>query len=239
MEGPESSDALAQREQSEETRRVVRVGVLGDAHGQDETVARALRLFERRNADAVLCVGDIVDGPGDVDRCVELLRGAGAISVRGNHERWFLSGDQRRLPDATLEVRPETRAYFESLPATRRLGTPLGTLLLCHGVGDDDMAELRPDTTGYALQAIPLLRDLMLDPDVSYAVGGHTHAPMVRRFPGLTFLNAGTLLPAHEPCVLFVDFEERSYSFHDASPAGELRVRESGPLPAPLPIPEP
>jgi predicted phosphodiesterase len=226
VEGPEVTKAL------------VRVGVLGDAHGQDESIAHALRFFERRKADAILCVGDIVDGPGDVDRCVSLLRDAGAFTVRGNHERWFLAGDQRRLPDATPEVRPETRAYFESLPATLRFATPAGPLLLCHGVGEDDMAELRPDTTGYALQAIPLLRDLMIDPEVSYAIGGHTHEPMVRRFQGLTFLNAGALLPSHDPCVLWVDFAEQTFSFHDASPGGEHGVRELGALPAPAPLPE-
>lgn len=221
----------------EETKALVRVGVLGDAHGQDHTIARALRFFERLRADAVLCVGDIVDGPGDVDRCVELLRGSGAFAVKGNHERWFLAGDQRRVADATIDARPETRAYFEALPSTRCFDTPAGKLMLCHGVGEDDMAELRPDTMGYSLQGIPALRDLLLDPEVSYAVGGHTHERMVRRFQGLTFLNAGSLVAEQEPCVLWIDFGDQTFAFHDASSGSEFPIMEAGALPPPAPLP--
>jgi predicted phosphodiesterase len=222
-----------------ETIELTRVGVVGDVHGQDVTLARALDLFRERGADAVLCVGDLIDGPGDVRRVVELLRGDDVRVVAGNHERWFLHDEQRRLEDATLELPEEARAFVAALPSVRRFTTPAGGLLLCHGVGDDDMAELRPETKGYALQAIPVLRELMLDPGVSYVVGGHTHERMVRRFPGLTFLNAGTLLPAQSPCVLWIDFEARAYAFHDASPGGALEVLEAAELPAPEPLPEP
>ena len=58
--------------------------------------------------------------------------------------------------------------------------------MLCHGVGTDDEAWLLPDTRGYALQDIPTLRELMLDDDVRFMIGGHTHERMVRVFPGLT-----------------------------------------------------
>ncbi len=221
-----------------ETIELVRVGVVGDVHGQDVALDRALGFFQRKGADAVLCVGDLVDGPGDVDRSVELLRQAGAYVVAGNHERWFLHGEQRRVADATLALLDATRAFIDALPSTRLFSTPAGGVLLCHGVGEDDMAELRPDTNGYALQDIPALRELMLDPEVGYAIGGHTHERMVRRFQGVTFLNAGTLLPSHDPCVLWVDFEARTYAFHDASPEGALEAREEGELPTPAPLPE-
>jgi predicted phosphodiesterase len=98
------------------------------------------------------------------------------------------------------------------------------------------MAELRPETKGYALQDIPTLRELMLDPEVAYVIGGHTHERMVRRFQGVTFLNAGTLLRGQDPCVLWVDFEARTYAFHDASPSGDLGVLEAAELPAPAPL---
>jgi predicted phosphodiesterase len=212
-----------------------RVGVIGDTHAEDAALEVALGALAREGVEQVLCVGDLVDGLGDVDRCCELLRRAGAIVVRGNHERWLLSGEMRDLPDATLEVSEPTRAFIESLPAVVEGDTAAGRLMLCHGVGDDDMAALRPQTAGYALQEVPTLRELMLRPDLRFAIGGHTHERMVRRFPGLTVINAGTLYREHEPCFVVVDFAERWVQFHDLLPG--LRV-ESTPR-IELPIPEP
>jgi hypothetical protein len=60
---------------------------------------------------------------------------------------------------------------------------------------------------------------------------------MVRRFSGLTFLNAGTVLPTQTPTVLCVDFRAATYAFHDASPNGTFAPLEAAPLPAPAPVP--
>jgi predicted phosphodiesterase len=71
--------------------------------------------------------------------------------------------------------------------------TPLGGLLLCHGVGTDDMDELKETTSGYGLAAIDELGRLRRDGSVSLMVGGHTHAWMDRAFDGLRVINPGTL----------------------------------------------
>ena len=41
-----------------------RFGLLGDIHAEDELLAVALRYLVAQELDAVLAVGDIVDGPG-------------------------------------------------------------------------------------------------------------------------------------------------------------------------------
>ncbi|MBW2212244.1 MAG: metallophosphoesterase family protein, partial [Deltaproteobacteria bacterium] len=169
-----------------------RLGVIGDVHCASETLERALDALEAMNVEAILCVGDLVDGPGDADATLGLLQTRRVQCVAGNHERWFLDGEQRSLESATLEVSRASRAFIESLPKGRRYATPNGNALLCHGVGEDDEAWLRPDTRGYALQDMPTLRELMLDEDVDFMIGGHTHQRMIRVFPGLTVINAGT-----------------------------------------------
>lgn len=187
--------------------RVARVAVIGDVHAEDELLERALSALSRRHLDALLCVGDVADGPGDVDRCFDLLAEHQVLTVSGNHERWFLTNEMRGLPAATTQVKPATRERMEALPKTRRFETPAGTMLLCHGIGEDDMADLRPTTKGYSLQDIPTLRELMLDPTVDYVIGGHTHVRMARRFQGLCVLNAGAIARDVEPVVMLVDFE--------------------------------
>ena len=138
------------------------------------------------------------------------------------------------LPHKTQSLSPENRAFLTGLPQTRRFQTPAGELMLCHGVGSDDMAVLRSDTQGYGLQAIHPLRDLMLDPDLQFVVGGHTHDRMVRTFTGLTVINAGTLYREHSPCCLRLDFEALEAVYVTVDGTAEELDR----LPIPVP-PEP
>jgi predicted phosphodiesterase len=214
-----------------------RVGVLGDVHGEPEALEAALVFFREAKTDAVLCVGDVVDWHGDVSRCPELLRKNEVMVVRGNHERWCLANEMRNLPFATLKLSDADRAYIETWPKSRRFQTPMGGLLLCHGVGEDDMAELRPSTRGYGLLEIAPLRGLMLDPEISFMVGGHTHVHMVRRFQGLVAINAGTLAQEHDPCVALLDFEAKHCAFHSARVGQPMDVLDEGELPYPAELP--
>jgi len=189
----------------------VRLGLLGDIHAEDVALASVLTAFIEHGVDQVLSVGDIVDGPGNVERTIELLRGRDVIAVRGNHERWLLEDSMRSLPDAhTLgELSRESAAYLANLPPTRVIGTPLGDLLLCHGVGHSDMQRLLPEDAGYALACNDELQLLLARNDLAFMVGGHTHRRMVRRIGHLTIVNPGTLYREHEPGAMILDCEAR------------------------------
>jgi predicted phosphodiesterase len=215
---------------------VRRVGVIGDVHAEDRRLEGVLGFFVMREVDRVLVVGDLVDGYGDVARTLMLLEEAGVDAVRGNHERWFLAGEERGLRLATQELPERAVAYLHTLPATRRYETPRGGLMLGHGVGDDDMSFLRPDTIGYGLQDITTLRELMLDPEIQYYIGGHTHLRMVRAFAGLVVVNAGTLFRDDEAVVALVDFEREEVQFHAVDDDGAPRPLERHVLPRPLPL---
>lgn len=214
-------------------RTLRRVGVLGDIHAEHERLATALRFLAEQGVDATFAVGDLVDGPGDADRTLSLLREFGVLAVRGNHERWFLDGERRDKPDATQTLEEANRSYLHSLPITREHSTPSGRLLVCHGVGDDDLAVLEPETRGYALQDIPTLRELMLRSDLQFMLGGHTHKRMVRPFPGLTVINAGTLFREHQPCFGVVDFERRRLEFFELSSATTVERGPTFEVPSP------
>ena len=218
------------------TGKVDRVGVVGDVHCEAETLGRVLDALDEMNVDAVLCVGDLVDGDGDADATLGMLEAREVECVAGNHERWFMEGEQRTLPYATQSLDAVSRAFIESLPLIRRYDTPAGKAMLCHGVGKDDEAWLLPDTRGYALQDIPTLRELMLDPLVTFMLGGHTHERMVRVFPGLTVVNAGTIRAKDEQTFTIVDFAKMRVSFYSAEDGktGELVEEVELPMPGPV-----
>lgn len=213
-----------------------RVGVLGDVHAHDRLLERALEFFASRSLSAILSVGDIVDGEGDLERTIELLREAQVEAVAGNHERWLLHGEERHRAHATQSISAAVRSYLESLPTLRRYETPRGGLLLGHGVFDDDMAFLRPSTQGFKLQEIPALFRLMREPGIDYFIGGHTHERMVRTFTGITCINAGTLSSYGEPTVLIVDFEKERADFYRAYEDKAPVFIEALPIPRPIPL---
>ena len=108
--------------------------------------------------------------------------------------------------------------------------------MLCHGVGKDDDAWLRPDTRGYALQDIPTLRELMLDDSTQFMIGGHTHERMVRVFPGLTVINAGTIHRKDEQTFTIIDFNTMKVAFYSAANADTGTLIEELDLPLPDPL---
>ena len=92
------------------------------------------------------------------------------------------------------------------------------------------MVNLRPDTRGYALQAvISSLRPLLLDTSLRFMLGGHTHQRMVRTFEGLTVINAGTLVDHGPPGFILLDVEAdevRCWDFEGdvAKPGKPLKI---------------
>ena len=192
-----------------------RIGAIGDIHAEDEALARVLEYLAGRALDRVLAVGDIVDGPGDSGRCCRLLAEAGVDVVRGNHDRWALKDELRSLPGALAALDAQQRRFLEALPATREYETVRGPLLLCHGLGADDMCRLTDDDFGYALETNDPLQELLAGEQYRFVVNGHTHRRMVRCFGRLTIINAGTLFRENKPCFAVIDFEAGRVEFFD------------------------
>lgn len=193
-----------------------RIAAIGDIHAEDARLERALAHIAAGEVDAILAVGDIVDGPGDVNRCCEMLQAHDVHAVRGNHDRWLVNDEMRMFPDATTmsNLSPEIAAWLHALPATLNFDAHGGRMLLCHGLGTNDMKTLLPDESGYALQANAPLEKLLYESDYRYVIKGHSHRRMVRRIDNITFINAGTLRNS-EPCFCIIDFSARKVQFFD------------------------
>lgn len=194
-----------------------RAGLIGDIHCEVARLKRAIEHFRSRGVDSVLAVGDIADGHGDLNEACAILEAEGALVVAGNHDRWLLTSQIRDLPDATRPetVTPEARRYLAALPKTRLLESPRGRVLLCHGLGDNDMASVRPDDDCEALRANDALLKLLSMRPARFVVNGHSHRPMLRTIDGLTILNAGTLHPQFRPVCSIADFESGEMQIFD------------------------
>jgi predicted phosphodiesterase len=200
----------------------VRLGLIGDVHAEDERLAIALNVLSAERVDRVLCTGDVVDGHGDIERTCRLLGTHRVSTVRGNHDRWLRDDDMRTLPNAhrMTSLAPESIELLKSLPPTLSMEVPGGKLLLCHGIGENDMRKLGPDDSGYAISTNDDLLKVLFDATIAMMVCGHTHTPMVRCFergggkPALIVINAGTLAREDSSGFVVVDIPNRRVDFH-------------------------
>lgn len=201
----------------DKTKLLRRIGILGDIHCEDGRLAAALEFLHAQQLDLICAVGDIVDGPGDVNRTIELLRQYQVSVVRGNHERWLFAGEMRGLPDATsrFDLQAGAWEYLPQLPLTRRLETVAGRALLCHGLGVDDMAGVWPLDDNFRLHSNYPLWQLVNRREFRFVLNGHTHQRLVRSFGELTIINAGTLHWKHRPCFCLADFAEEFVQYYD------------------------
>lgn len=206
----------------------LRFGLIGDVHAEDQLLARALDALAAAKVDRVLCTGDLVDGLGNVDRVCSLLEGRRVTVVRGNHDRWIRSDELRTLANAhrMTDLAVDSIAFLKGLPPTTAIEIAGGKLLLCHGVGANDMARLGPDDYGYAIASNDDLLAVLFDPTVLVMVGGHTHKPMVRRFERgagkapLFVVNPGTLARDSGPGYALLDVARARVDFHALPPQG-------------------
>jgi predicted phosphodiesterase len=206
-----------------------RIGVIGDIHAEHTHLESALATLEERRVELVVATGDIADGKGSVDACCELLKAHGVVTVRGNHDRWLLAGTSRDLLDATVlaELSESSRAFLQRLPPMIELSTVQGVALLCHGIGPNDMAKVGPDDFGNAIETNDELQYLLRSGAFRWLINGHSHRRMVRAFPGLTVINAGTLRREHTPGFIEVDFEQGAvFAFEFAADGSIAGPRE-------------
>jgi putative phosphoesterase len=210
------------------TGKLRRVGILGDIHCEDDRLETALRFFETGSLDLICSVGDIVDGPGDPNRTIELLIEHNVTCVRGNHERWLLKGEMRDLPDANtyFDFKISSWEFVKELPLWRKFETLAGAMLLCHGLGEYDMAGVWPWDNKLTLLSNHALLELVYSEEYDFIVNGHTHRRLVQKFDDLTLINAGTLFRKHDPCCLIVDFEARVAEYFNLPGEGKIAEAE-------------
>jgi putative phosphoesterase len=208
---------------------VTHIGAIGDIHAEDVALDLVLSFLSEQPLDQIVCVGDIVTGPGDVDRCCELLRAHCVLTVAGNHDRWFVKGTIPALPDSTdpASVSDQTKSFLNSLPQTAELHSPHGLVLICHGLGTNDMADLKPEDYGYAIEANMDLQDLIRSGRYRFIVNGHTHRRMVRNFGDLTVINVGTLQRYAGPGFARIDFAAGHVDFFEVDTGGLIIEADS------------
>jgi len=200
------------------------IAVIGDVHGEDERLATLIHGLQAKQPDAIFCVGDITDGPGSVDRCCDLLQEHAIDTVLGNHDQWCLNNDNRSLNHATRldQLSATSLSLLRALPRTRSYDTLYGEAMLCHGVGENPMASVRPsdrvDELFNNLDLWPIYRKQQ----TIVMINGHTHRPGIFHFNHLKVINVGAVCNDDTAQCALINFAIDQVDFFRVDASGEM-----------------
>ena len=154
----------------------MRFGLASDVHANLAALQAVVATFDDQGIDRLLVAGDLVGYGGQPNECVELLAGAGAVCVAGNHDLFVLDRlPPTRFPPLARRSAASTRGllaadvrnYLEALP----LATRVDSIHLTHGSPDSPEEYVVSEA-----RAQELLRNLsQRSPGTDTLVLGHTH----------------------------------------------------------------
>ncbi len=157
---------------------MARLGIISDIHGNRVALEAVLREIDRRNVDALLCLGDIVGYGPEQRECLRLVRRTCRLVIRGNHEEAVVQNGPLLAMNAVARVGIEyTRKALDpsDIDFIRRLPASFTVSRTVLGVHDSpapsEFGTRYLRSVGDAAEAF----DWFEEP---YCLVGHTHVPM-------------------------------------------------------------
>jgi putative phosphoesterase len=156
----------------------VRIAVISDIHGNVLALRRVLAHLAAQSVDVVVNLGDCVTAPLWPRETSDELATLGAITVRGNHDRWLNDADRLRssptIAFTAAELTDRARAALAALPATATID---GDVLAMHGTPSSDTDYLMEDSVDGRLSLVTssTLERRLAGTTGSLALCGHSH----------------------------------------------------------------
>ena len=106
----------------------MRYGLISDIHGNLEALSVVIKELEKRNVDAVLCLGDIIGYGPDPEECVNLVKRHANVILAGNHDyaalglldiRYFNPHARRAIEWTASQISEATRKFLKERPLMR------------------------------------------------------------------------------------------------------------------------
>lgn len=181
----------------------MRVALISDVHGNAVAFDVFLADLDRREVDAVVCLGDHAQGGAQPRECLERLRERGWPAVMGNSDHFLLTLDPGEEPvtDAQLEtarwsqsqLSDELLEFHRSFEPTVEVDLGGGrTLLAFHGT-----PRSRDEIVGPWMQEAEF-RAPFEGVTATILAGGHVHQQWARRLGDRYLVNPGSVGLAYD-----------------------------------------
>ena len=155
----------------------MRIGILGDVHGNLEALQAATRELDQRNVDHLVQVGDIVGYGSQPSECLRMIRDLGCTVCLGNHDaavvgllstEYFNPYARQAVEWTRTKLETEEMDFLRKLPLVveKELYTVVhGTLHV-------------PDQFGYVMNVVDALESLQVQ-NTPVCFVGHSHVPAI------------------------------------------------------------
>ena len=202
----------------------MKIGLLGDIHGNEHALRSVLKAASASKVDRLLVTGDLVGYYFSPMQVLDLLEKWNKVIVRGNHEVMLANArrDSTYLAKVDARYGSGVRIAIEQLSSDQldelcNLPHPLELeidgvrILLCHGAPWD--------LDQYVYQnATPELLARCVSEKYDLVVMGHTHHPMIKEIGKTVLVNPGSVGQQRnrQPGAYWALFDtvDRSITFH-------------------------
>ncbi|HKP52196.1 MAG TPA: metallophosphoesterase family protein [Chloroflexia bacterium] len=176
----------------------MKVAIISDMHGNCFALDAVLADLERHPSDAIVCLGDAVQGGAQPAETIARLRDLDCPIVMGNADAWLLTSEETGREETTqrmLEIREwslsqlsaENRAFIASFQPTVEMLLGEYKLLCFHGSPASFDVIILPETPEEEFQRY------LGEHQPAIMTGGHTHLQFVRRLGNTFFFNPGSV----------------------------------------------
>jgi predicted phosphodiesterase len=189
----------------------LRIAVISDIHGNLLALEAVESDLKQQAPDEVWCAGDLAWAGPWASECIERVRSAGWVTIKGNTDVW-IGGDPQTIEDPDERESCQTIARAHGLPPDDihwLLELPPGhsgpgSVLMVHGTPETAFDAPMPDAP--AADFVPY------EGQASLVIYGHVHRAFVRR------LKDGTIVANPGSVGLPMDGLSASYLLVDLNP---------------------
>ncbi|AWI04099.1 metallophosphoesterase family protein [Clostridium drakei] len=173
----------------------MRIAVISDIHGNLEALKTAFWDIEERNADTIICLGDLTGYGPYPNEVIDFIREKRIISILGNYDAAVVEEkfncirpnevNKFCMPWASHELTEENREYLKSLPQNFIVKFQHKEIVFVHG-SNRDMNEYLKENSKEAEEAMKEFSGDVL-------VCAHTHIPYEKHYGDKILLNDGSI----------------------------------------------
>jgi putative phosphoesterase len=165
-----------------------KVGLIGDVHATVAPLKDALSIFQQKDVEIIICVGDIAGYGNELNQTIELLINSESQIILGNHDIWYVSS-----PFAEEEKRVEE--FLKKLPSVLDLTIEGKHLYAVHASPpDSNMKGIKLlDVNGNIIQnEIERWTSHLERYEYDVLIVGHTHQVFAEKLGRTLVINPGS-----------------------------------------------